>query len=343
VDFSLDDEQSALVASFADLLSAHSPPERVRAAEPAGFDPELWRALREVGIVEMAVPDSRGGWGAGVIELALVAEQLGAFAASAPAVEAQVAARLLASLDGEAAGSALGAVIDGDRLVTIAVRPVEGGVAALVPGGAVADAAVVIDGDRVALVPLGGDGGRRQVSNLAAAPLADVTVGADAELLAEGPSARAAYESAIDEWLLLTAAELVGLASSALRITCEYARERQAWGTPIGAYQGVAHPLADGATVVDGARLLVREAAWELGRGGARGAELAAMAFAFASEMASKVTYDAVHFHGGVGFTLEADPQLYYRRARGWARVWGEPLAAYRRAARARYGLAKGA
>ena len=61
--------------------------------------------------------------------------------------------------------------------------------------------------------------------------------------------------------------------------------------------------------------------------------ELAAMAFAFASETARDATYRALHFHGGYGFMLEYDVQLYYRRARGWARVWGEPRTAYRRAA----------
>jgi len=60
------------------------------------------------------------------------------------------------------------------------------------------------------------------------------------------------------------------------------------------------------------------------------------MAFGFAAETARKATYDAIHFHGGYGFMLESDPQLYYRRARGWSRVWGEPRDAHRRAARAR-------
>ena len=62
------------------------------------------------------------------------------------------------------------------------------------------------------------------------------------------------------------------------------------------------------------------------------------MAFAFASEMSARVTYDAIHFHGGYGFMLEHDAQLYYRRARGWPRVWGGPEAAFARAATARYG-----
>ena len=62
------------------------------------------------------------------------------------------------------------------------------------------------------------------------------------------------------------------------------------------------------------------------------------MAFAFASETAEHATYDAIHFHGGYGFMLEHDVQLHYRRARGWARVWGDAEAGYRRAAAARYG-----
>ena len=336
MDFSLDDEQQALVASFADLLSKRSSPAHVRQAEPTGFEPALWRALGEVGVVEMAVPAERGGWGAGPIDLALVAEQVGASAAPAPVVEAQVAARLLASLDDPAASAALDAMLGGEQLVTMAVRPVVDGVAELVPAGAVADAAVVLDGDRLRLVSLAASGARCPVANLAAAPLADVTVG-DAAPLASGPAALVAFEAALDDWLLLTGAALVGLAGRAHRTTCEYARERRTWNAPIGSYQGVAHPLADDATAVDGARLLVHEAAWELGRHGRRGRELAAMAFAFASETARKATYDAVHFHGGVGFTLEADPQLYYRRARGWPRVWGAPQDAYGRAARARY------
>ncbi|MBL7500211.1 acyl-CoA dehydrogenase family protein [Frankia nepalensis] len=335
------EEQEALVASFADLLARHATPDRVRAAERTdGFDPELWKALLDVGVVEMAVPESRGGWGAALLDLALVAEQIGAAAAAAPVIEAQVAARLLAALDTTATREALATALNGDRLVTIAVRPADAGVASLVPGGAVADEAVVFDGDRLLLVPLL-DGTRTAVANLAAAPLADVTIAADVTELAEGEPAAGAFEAALDEWLVLTAAALVGLGAASQRLTVGYVKERRAWDLPIGAYQAVAHPLANAATALDGARLLVARAAEELGQGRPRGRELAAMAFAFAAETARQVTYDGVHFHGGNGFTLEFDAQLYYRRARGWARVWGEPRDAYRRVGRTRYGRAQ--
>ena len=143
---------------------------------------------------------------------------------------------------------------------------------------------------------------------------------------------------ALDEWLLLTAAALVGMGAAAHEEVCRYAAERRAFGGIIGGYQGVAHPLADDATNLDGARLLVQKAAWAIDVGDARGRELAAMAFAFASETAERSTYDAIHFHGGYGFMLEHDAQLFYRRARTWARVWGDAEDGYRRAAAARYG-----
>jgi alkylation response protein AidB-like acyl-CoA dehydrogenase len=328
MDLALTEEQAALVASFADLLAKRSSTEQVRAAEPEGFDPSLWEALLGIGVVEMAVPEAAGGWGAGMLDLALVAEQVGAAVAPAPVIEAQVAARLLAAAGAD----------PGERMTTLAVRPAVGSRATLVPAGAVADDAVVLVADRLLRMPL--EGARQPVANLAAAPLADITVGTGAGTteVASGPAARKAFEAALDEWLVLTAGALVGIASSAHRVTCEYARERHTWGVPIGAYQAVAHPLADGATAIDGARLLVGKAAWELQADGPRGRELAAMAFAFAAETARQVTYDAVHFHGGYGFMLEYDVQLHWRRARGWPRVWGDAEAAYRRVATERYG-----
>lgn len=364
MDLGLSEEQRQLVASFTNLLSKASPPERVRAAEagdPTGLDPALWRALLDVGAVTMAVAERHGGWGASLLDLALVAEQLGRAVAPAPLIEAQVAARLLARVtSGSGSGSAsdagsgsgigagraldaLGGVLAGDSLVTVALRPPRAGVAALTPAGAACDAVVVLDGERLLLVTMP-EGARRPVANLAAAPLADLDLTrapAGAEL-GRGRPAVDWFEAAVDDWLALTAAALVGVGAAALDLGCAYATERRAFGAPIGTFQGVAHPLADDATRLDGARLLARKAAWSLDGGGARGRELAAMAFAFASGAAEAATYDALHVHGGYGFMLEYDVQLHYRRARGWARVWGDAEAGYRRAGLARYGEAAG-
>lgn len=336
MDLALSEEQQELINSFAGLLGRGSFPGLVRAAEPLGFDPALWRSLTEAGAVVMAVPEGQQGWGASMVDLGLVAEQVGRWLVPAPVIESQVAARLLATVGSAAAEEALTAILDGSQLVTVSLHRARDGMAFLVPAGAVCDALVVMEGDRLLLVPSPRES-RHPVDNVGSAPLADVSLAGGTEL-AHGVTARAAFESAVDEWLVLTAAALVGMGAAAHEVVCRYAAERGAFGGVIGSYQGVAHPLAEDATRLDGARLLAQKAAWALDTHHARGRELAALAFAFASETAQQATYQAIHFHGGYGFMVEHDVQLFYRRVRSWARVWGSADNAYGRAATARYG-----
>ena len=327
------DEQTQLVEAFKDLYEDASSPDRVRAAEPLGHSSDLWDRLVATGAVEMAVPEDAGGGGASLLDLALVAEQHGGAVAPAPLIEAMVAARLLSRLP--AAAEALAVVLAGEKLVTLAVRPTRDGVATLVPGGAVADAVIALDDDRLLLVPV--PEGTRHVLNTGAMPLADITVTGDATELTTGADAVTAYAAALDEWRVLTASALVGMAQRALEVAVAYVKERHAFGQPIGGFQGVAHRLADRATEIDGAQLLAREAAWAAAEDPQRAPELAAMAFGFAADTARDTTYFALHFHGGYGFMLEYDAQLYFRRARAWAGVLGEPRDAYRRVSDLRY------
>ncbi|KUI04750.1 acyl-CoA dehydrogenase [Mycobacterium sp. IS-3022] len=335
MDLSLSGEQRQLLDSFASMYARESTSERVRAAEPLGFDPKLWAALVETGAVEMAVGEFAGGWGASELELALIAEQYGRAVASAPVIEAQVAARLLAACGvGELARDAM----VGDKLVSFAPRVCDGEVLGLVPGGAVADAVVALVGGRLVMVATRH---RNRVENLGSLPLADVVI-RDATVLADGEAARRLFSGAIDLWLTLTAAALVGAAAKAVEMGVDYAKQRHAFGTPIGAFQAVSHPLADSATAVDGARLLAFEAACAFADEPHRVTELAAMAFAFAYETARDATRRSLHIHGGYGFGMEGDIQLYYRRVRGWAMVYGEPAVALDRVADARYGAVTG-
>ena len=337
MDLALSSEQEQLVDSFDGLLAKSASPERVRSAEPTGFDAELWATLGEVGATAMAVDEASGGWGASLVDLALVAELTGRHVAPAPIIESQVAARLLAVSGSSAAADLLPGVLDGSTLLTLALHPASGQSVPLVPAGAVADHVIVLSGDRLVVLATSGQT-VRHVANLGAQPLADLTLTDDAIEIAQGDIAAQLYETAIDEWLALTSSALVGIGARAQDMATAYAIERHAWGVPIGTFQAVSHPLADSATALDGARLLARKAAWAADSGNARSAELAAMAFAFGSETARDVTYRSLHIHGGYGFMLEQDVQLYYRRARGWARIWGDPQAAYRRAAAHRYG-----
>ncbi|KUH82909.1 MULTISPECIES: acyl-CoA dehydrogenase [unclassified Mycobacterium] len=336
MDLSLLGEQRQLVDSFAAMYSRESTSERVRAAEPLGFDPKLWEALVEAGAIEMAVAESDGGWGASELELALIAEQYGRAVASAPVIETQVAARVLAACG---AGELVREAMSGDKLVSFAPRVYDGGVLGLAPGGAVADAVVALVGGRLVTVATRH---RNRVENFGSLPLADVAIHNDATVLAEGEAARRVFSGAIDLWLTLTAVALVGAAGKAVEMGVDYAKQRHAFGTPIGAFQAVSHPLADTATAVDGARLLAFKAACAFADEPHRVTELAAMAFAFAYETARDATHRSLHIHGGYGFGMEGDIQLYYRRVRGWAMVYGEPAVALDRVADARYGAVAG-
>ena len=328
------DEQQQLIDAFGALYAKESSPERVRDAEPSGFDRRLWDLLVEMGSVSMAVAEANGGWGASTLDLALVAEQHGYALGSAPLIETQVAARLLEQL-GPGCADALAAALAGERLVTIALHPARNGTASLVPAGAVADDVLVRVGEDLVLAELGA--GRITPENLGSMPLADVDV-SGGRVVASGADATALCEGALDDWLVLTANALVGIARRSLGIGVEYVKERRAFGQPIGAFQAIAHRLADSAAATDGAQLLARQAAWAAAEEPYRFPELAAMAFGFAAETARDASYRALHFHGGYGFMVEYDIQLYFRRARAWANVGMDPMRAYRRVADRRYG-----
>jgi alkylation response protein AidB-like acyl-CoA dehydrogenase len=336
MDLNLSDEQQQLVEAFGGLYAKESSTERVRAAEPLGHDAELWDRLKENGALDMAVDEAAGGWGASLLDLSLVAEQRGRFLGSDPLIEAQVAARLLARLDSDSARAALEPALAGQRLVTVALHPPKNGVLTLVPSGAVADDVVYLDGDDLRLVVIGDAGkGRTAVKNIGTLPLADLTVPTATTVLASGPEARQGFDGALTEWMVLMANALVGLAARSIEIGVDYVKERKAFGVPIGSFQAVSHGLADAATATEGASLLAREAAWSADPDAQpeRTPELAALAFGFSSDAAREASYRSEHYHGGYGFMLEYDIQLYFRRARAWPAQFGPADVAFARGA----------
>ncbi|HZP31307.1 MAG TPA: acyl-CoA dehydrogenase family protein, partial [Acidimicrobiia bacterium] len=214
-------------------------------------------------------------------------------------------------------------VADGRAVATFSPRPAVAGTAELVPGGAAADVVVGIDGDE--LVAVRADAPGVSPPNLGATALADRDLGDPAgsrTTLAAGADARRAFDTALDEWRVLTAAALVGLSQRALDIGVDYVKARQQYGVPIGSFQGIQHKLADVATALAGARLLARHAA-----GGDRFELLAPMTFWFAGRTAEAVAAASLHFHGGYGFMLEYDIQLFLRRAKAWMLALGDPAA----------------
>src|SRR5271165_5614922 len=169
MDLNPSEEQQQLIDAFAAFYAKECSAERVRAAEPSGHDAELWASLRAMGALEMAVDEGSGGWGATLLDMALVAEQHGKHLGPAPLIEGQVAARLLALAGGDAAAEALGRALGDDHLVTIALHPPQGGVLSLVPGGSVADEVVFFDHGRLRCMVIGDRA--RPVPNTGSMPL----------------------------------------------------------------------------------------------------------------------------------------------------------------------------
>jgi alkylation response protein AidB-like acyl-CoA dehydrogenase len=320
----LSEEQEALREAFASFFGRESPSDVVRAAEPSGFDQRLWARLAEMRAVAMGLPEEAEGDGAGLVDLSLVAEEVGRRVAPVPWVEAIVAARLLARgttvppvwLTGAASGS---------RILTLALHPGSG--VQLVPAAAAADGVIGLVGDELVLTCSGSR--PETVPNQGYAPIGWWDLGAVGEriVIGSGPDAAAAFDLAKREWKLLMAAALVGMARAALDIGVEHARSRVAFGAPIGTFQGISHPLADVAGAVDTARRLVHKAAWFADHEPDANRQLVPMAYLYAEESAMRAAVVGVHVLGGVGFTVEFDQQLYFRRVKGWTLVAGDPKA----------------
>lgn len=327
MDLDLTDDQVVLRDTVADLFDKEASVAVVRAAEPLGFDPALWQQVGAMGLAAIAVPEAAGGGGAGMVELALVAELLGRTLAPVPLVEAAVTTGLLAELGGGDLQPLVAQVVAGELLATLALHPA-GDVARLVPAGAVADVVVARRGDELVVVRRD-EPAAEAPPNLGSAPLATCPVPADAPVLGRGPLAVDAHRRARARWRALTACALAGLGRRALEIGVAYACDRHAFGVPVGSFQAVQHHLADDATALQGAELLARKAAWAQDAEHPAAAELATMGLLFAAEAAFRAASDSLHVHGGYGFTLEYDVQLYFRRAKAWALADGDPRVAY--------------
>jgi alkylation response protein AidB-like acyl-CoA dehydrogenase len=336
MDLDLTEDQLALREMVEGFTTKESPIAVVRDAEPLGFDPRLWHHVVAMGLPSMAVPEAAGGGGAGILDLAVAVEQLGRALSPVPVIEAAVATLTLAESAGDTPGATAAlaeAAVAGELMVTLAVQPAADGVARLVPAGAVADAVLALDGDELVVTrqhDISPEHPAPAVPNLGSLPLADRSLHTGERIVvARGTAAVDAHHRAVQRWQLLTAVAQVGAGDRALELGLEYVMERRAFGVLIGSFQAIQHRLADDVTALEGARLLAYEAAWAHDAGAADAARLAAMAFLFASETAFTTAAHCLQFHGGYGYTLEYDIQLYFRRSKAWTLLAGDPRAGY--------------
>ena len=151
MDLSLGELQKQSVNAFRRLLEREGTTARVRAAEPLGFDAALWRSVVDMGLPAMGVPESLGGLGLELLDMALIAEVHGEFLASVPLIESMVATRLLARCgrDGEVL---LASALEGGLPLAVVLNEVQGAVPQLVPAGAVAPILVGLDGAELVAV-----------------------------------------------------------------------------------------------------------------------------------------------------------------------------------------------
>ena len=320
LDYSLSEDHQALQAAYKDFFSTRCTIETVRAAEESGFDKNLWERLCAMGASTMALPESVGGDGATLVDLTLVAEEIGRSLAPVPWIAHVVAARLMARM-----GSLEADVVNGTKLVALDPAQDASDGARLIPAGSIADHVIVRDGADIVLVQFSSRPAR--VDNIGKLPMAWIDpAAADSQtVLASGPAALAEYQRALDEWRLLTGAALVGLVEETMTIAAEFSKTRFTLGVPISTLQAISHPLANIAITVQAGRNLARRAAWFLDNEPDERRELAPSVFVFMAEEAAKAATMSVHVQGGLGVSAEAAATAYLVRARGWAVAGGDP------------------
>ena len=337
MNFELSEDQQLLRDTFARYLNENSSMTRVRAAQPSGFDPALWTGLAELGALSLRVPEEAGGVGLGLLDAAVFMEEVGRTLASGPIAEALIAARLLATLAPGANGELLDRVTTGRAIVSVALHDIADEPVQWIAGGAVAEAVIARNGDRIVLVAIP-ESERKSEPNLASIPIAELRLGdAKHTVLSSNAAGRKAFAQAIEDWKLLIAAALAGLSRESIRLAAAYACERVAFGQPIGTYQAISHPLADLSAEVDGGKYLTWRAIRDIADGApGAGAELSLAAW-WNIDTAGRAVAHALHTFGGYGLTTEYDIHLYNLRAKAWPLVFGDPARLLEEAGRRLY------
>jgi len=347
MDFELTDEQAMLREASRDLLTDRAPTSVVRGQleTEVEVDPALWRLAAELGWPGLLVPEEHGGAGQGLIEMALVAEEIGRAVGRGPFLATAVVGRAVARgasetlaaevlpalAEGEAwatwafaepklpwslDGLRATARTDGDHVVLsgtkTAVQDADGArwllVTALAEDG---PASFLVDRDAA------GVSVRRQRSidltrSFSEVRFDDVRVPV-ARRLAGGA---AEIQQLLDDSAVLLAAETLGTLDRMLQLTLDYVRVRVQFGRPIGSFQAVKQACSRMAEQVMGVRAATYSAAMAADAGADDAATTACVAASYSSSVAGEVAGAALQLHGGIGFTWEHDLHLFLRRAK---------------------------
>lgn len=355
LDLSFTEEQQMLRDMVRGVCEQYASFETLRTLEddPTGYSPEFWTQLGQLDLIGLLIPAEHGGSGMGVLDATVVYEEFGrALAPSPHFVSAVMAAGVLVAAGSDAQKAEwLPGLANGSKVATVAWMEDSGGFRA---AGIAATATA--DGDGFVL-----NGTKRHVAFASSADVAVVVAAVDGEVdlflvdpkasgvsLSQTPTigSDAQYDMVLDgvkvssadrigaagtgwatwnavlaDGLILLAASAVGGARYTLEITAEYSKDRFQFDKPLASFQSLSHYMADAVTSIDGAEVLVHEAAWARDSGQPH-ETLAAMSKLFASNTYRDTTAMAQQIWGGVGFTVEYDVQLFFRRAKQLQITW---------------------
>jgi alkylation response protein AidB-like acyl-CoA dehydrogenase len=358
LDLRFSSEQEMLRETVRGVCATSSPLPVVRQLEddPIGYPPDLWKQLAHLDLIGLQLPEEFGGSGMTAVEGVVLYEEFGRALAPSPHFVSSVLAGgvLERSGDVEQRQEWMPRIVSGEAILTPAWLEPDNGFG---PKGVQVRA--VPDGDgftisgvkrhvafakaatRLVVLARTGDA-PADIDLFLVDPTApgvtltqQMTIASDCQYRVDldrvrvevadrigGPqSGWSTWDAVMHDGIILVAAQAVGGARYALEITVQYAKDRRQFDKPLGAFQALAHYLADGSTTVDGAEQLVHEAAWARSDGRSV-AKLAPMAKLFACRTFREVTAMAQQVFGGIGFTVEFDIQLYFRRAKALQISW---------------------
>ncbi|MFD3309517.1 acyl-CoA dehydrogenase family protein [Streptomyces sp. NPDC058694] len=355
MDFELSEEQGMLRVASRDLLSDRAPIEHVRAwmERDEDVDPEVWRLTADLGWPGLGLPEEYGGSGQGLVELALVAEELGRALGRGPFTPTALVGRAVANAGSPKLRSeVLPVLATGSSWATWAfAEPRAPWSLDGVRVTARPDAdAFVLDGVKTAVQDAGGTRWllvTARQDDVPASFLVDrdapgVTVRRQRVLdptrafhevrldgvrvphdrrLTGGPTE---IQRLLDEASVLRCADALGVMRRMLELTVEHTTTRVQFGQPIGTFQAVKHASADMALLVHGADAATAYAAMAADAGADDAARAACAAASYVAAGAGEVAGRALQLHGGIGFTWEHDLHLYLRRARADSVLYGD-------------------
>ncbi len=365
MELALNDDQALFHETTVRFIEAELPVERTRALhdDRAGFDHGWLRQAAELGWFTMLVPEADGGGsvsGAGLVDATLIAEELGRFVQPGPFVPMNVVAAAVAA-DGsdEQRAELLPTIMAGEQVATWAFAAADGNwdrgtglVATRSPGGDGGES-FVLHGRRgyvqdavaadIVLVVATLDGVPVQFLVPSSSPGLTVTplecldlsrrlahvdfdgVELPADALLGGSGTEDALELQLQVAIALVVAETVGAMDALLEMTVQYAKDRVAFGRPIGSFQALKHILADDAMYLETCKAGAVAAARAVQERAENAAEVVSMVAAYVGDMSDQLAQDCLQIHGGIGYTWEHDLHLYMRRIRTNAVLYGEP------------------